>query len=54
MNGDKVEKMAKEDRKALPKIAEENVTSENDIENDCIKLVCHNPEFDKNVTIRRF
>ena len=34
MNGDKVEKMGKADRKALPKIAEEYITSENEIEND--------------------
>ena len=34
MNGDKVEKMNKDDRKALPKIAEEFVTRENETEND--------------------
>ena len=34
MNGDKVEKMNKDDRKALPKIAEEFVTPENETEND--------------------
>ena len=33
MNGDKVEKMNKDDRKALPKIAEEFVTPENESEN---------------------
>ena len=34
MNGDKVEKMSKADRKALPKIAEEFITSENDVDNE--------------------
>ena len=34
MHGDKVDKMSKEDRKALPKIAEEYETPENEVENN--------------------